>query len=120
ARFQPLAACYKQLNSSVGRFGTDVLVADTAAMRTGSTNDDSMYQRFSSQLKALGTQRDALATTIKNDLFNAEFNNTSIPHGNSDLAHCNVVLSSADRLTQVATGAAPTIQGTGGSSTTCS
>ena len=119
SRFQPLAACYKQLDSSVGRFGTDVLVSDTAALRTGSAGDDSTYQLFSAQLKALGAQRDALATTIKNDLFNAEFNNTSIPHGNSDLAHCNNVLSSADRLTQVATGAAPTIKGIAGSSTTC-
>jgi hypothetical protein len=120
SRFQPLASCYKQLDSSVGRFGTDVIVADTAALRTGSASDDSAYQLFSSQLKALGAQRDALATKIKNDLFNAEFNNTPIPHGNSDLAHCNTVLNSADKLTQVATGAAPTIHGTGGSSATCS
>ena len=33
-QFQPLAVCYKQLNSSVGEFGTDMLVADTAAMKT--------------------------------------------------------------------------------------
>jgi hypothetical protein len=33
-----------------------------------------------------------LATTIKNDLFNAEFNNTPIPLGNSNTAHCNNLL----------------------------
>ncbi|MBV8300982.1 MAG: hypothetical protein JOY68_03560, partial [Candidatus Dormibacteraeota bacterium] len=35
--FLPLARCYKQLNSSVGRFGTDVLSADTTALATGNS-----------------------------------------------------------------------------------
>ena len=43
-KFLPLAVCYKQLNSSVGQFGTDVLVADTAALKTGSSGNDSTYQ----------------------------------------------------------------------------
>ena len=80
-RFQPLAVCYKQLNSSVGQFGTDVLRADTAALKTGSSGGDSTYKNALSQIKSLGTDRDALATTIKNDLFNAEFNDTPHPEG---------------------------------------
>jgi hypothetical protein len=48
ASYLPLATCYKQLNSSVGRFGTDALVADTAALRTGSNANDSYYQLISS------------------------------------------------------------------------
>jgi hypothetical protein len=91
-KFLPLAQCYKQLNSSVGQFGTDVLVADTAALKSGSTGDDSAYQSVASKIKALGVERDSLATEIKNDLFNAEFNGTSIPNGSSDWAHCNNVL----------------------------
>ena len=91
-------SCYKQLNSSVGQFGTDVLTADTAALKTGSSSNDQHYLDVSSQIKSLGAERDALATTIKNSLFNAEFNNTPIPNGNSELAHCNNVLRSADKL----------------------
>jgi hypothetical protein len=34
-----LAQLYKQLNSSVGQFGTDTLVADTAAIRSGTAAD---------------------------------------------------------------------------------
>ena len=107
--YQPLAVCYKQLNSSVGRFGTDVLLTDTAALRTGSAGDDSTYQWVSADLAALGAQRDALATKIKGDLFNAEFNNVTIPGGNADLAHCNTVLRLADKLMTVVAGAAPAV-----------
>jgi hypothetical protein len=94
--FKDLAVCYKQLNSSVGRFGTDMLVADTNALKTGSSSDDSHYQSVLSQIQSLGAARDALATQIKNDLFNAEFNNTPISGG--DLANCNTILSQADLL----------------------
>ena len=96
-KFLPLAVCYKQLNSSVGRFGTDILVADTAALKTGDT-DDATYREVSSKIQSLGAERDALASEIKNDLFNAEFNGRSIPAGNSNDAHCNNLLRSADRL----------------------
>ncbi|HZQ17025.1 MAG TPA: hypothetical protein VFA82_09655 [Gaiellaceae bacterium] len=98
-KFEPLAVCYKQLNSSVGRFGTDVLLADTAALKTGSASDDSSYQSVLAQIKKLGGERDTLATEIKNDLFAAEFDNTPIPNGNSTEAHCQNLLRSADRLT---------------------
>jgi len=97
-KFQPLAACYKQLNSSVGRFGTDVLLADTAALKTGSSSDDSNYTKVSADIKSIGAERDSLASTIKEDLFNAAFNNTPIPKGNSNMAHCDNLLRAADRL----------------------
>jgi hypothetical protein len=101
--YLPLATCYKQLNSSVGRFGTDMLVADTAALRTGSNANDSYYQLISSEIKALGTQRDSVATTIKNDLFNAEFSNSGLNLAAAELAHCNNVLQLADTLKTAAT-----------------
>jgi len=97
AKFQDLAVCYKQLNSSVGEFGTDVLLADTAALKAGSSTDDSTYVSVLAKIKALGAQRDALATQIKNDLFDAEFENKPIP-GANDLKSCNDVLSQAQAL----------------------
>ncbi|MBV8300412.1 MAG: hypothetical protein JOY68_00635, partial [Candidatus Dormibacteraeota bacterium] len=96
--FLPLARCYKQLNSSVGRFGTDVLSADTTALATGSSSSDSVYTNFlTTQLQPLGVQRDADATQIKTDLWNAEFNNTALPT-NNDLQNCNRDLAAADAL----------------------
>jgi hypothetical protein len=94
--FDELAVCYKQLDSSVGRFGTDMLVADTNGLKTGSSTDDSTYLSVLSQIKTLGAARDALATQIKVDLFNAEFNNA--PIFGDDLASCNNMLSQADTL----------------------
>ncbi len=97
-KFQPLAVCYKQLNASVGRFATDVLVADTAALKTGSSSDDSTYLKIVAEIKHLGSQRDSLATKIKNQLYGAEFDDTAIPNGNSTLAQCHNLLRQADRL----------------------
>ena len=94
-KFQALAVCYKQLNSSVGQFGTDVLVADTAALKTGSSSDDSAYQAVASKIKAweaTGRPRDE----IKNDLFNAEFNNTSIPRSEAIWTDCENIVAQAN------------------------
>jgi hypothetical protein len=96
--FEPLAACYKQLNSSVGTFGTDVLLADTAALRTGSSVNDSHYLAVASEISALGSLRDSLATKIKDALFNAEFADTPIPDALGDLFGCDTVLALADGL----------------------
>ena len=97
-KFETLAVCYKQLNSSVGQFGTDVLVANTAALKTGSSSDDSTYKGVAADIKSLGAERDELATTIKEDLYNAAFNNTPIPRGSSDWAHCKDLIKAADKL----------------------
>jgi hypothetical protein len=78
--FVPLAACYKQLNSSVGSFGTDTLVADTRAIEASSPGD-ATYGTFLTRLTALGDQRNALATAIKDELSNAEFNGVDLPRG---------------------------------------
>jgi hypothetical protein len=96
-KFEELAKCYKQLNSSVGQFGTDVLVADSAALKTGSSTDDSTYRKVSSEIRILGAGRDLLATKIKNDLFAAEFDNKPIP-GAFDLKACDAILGFANAL----------------------
>jgi hypothetical protein len=96
-KYQRLADCYKQLNSSVGQFGTDMIVADTAALKTGSSSDDSAYDSTLAKITTLGAARDVLATTIKNDLFDAAFNNTPIP-GANDLKNCESILAQANAL----------------------
>ena len=68
ALFVPLATCYKQLNSSVGTFGTDTLVADTHALESSSSGDH-RYISFLAELTALGRARDALAARITQELF---------------------------------------------------
>jgi hypothetical protein len=96
-KYQQLAVCYKQLNSSVGQFGTDLILADTAALRTGSSSDDSTYDSTLSDITSLGAARDTLATKIKNDLFAAGFDNTPIP-GANDLKNCQSILAQANTL----------------------
>ncbi len=96
ADFQPLAICYKQLNSSVGEFGTEMLVADTKALKTGSSTDDSTYEKVSTKIKMLGGLRDEFATQIKSDLFDTEFDYKSIP--GLDLIRCRAVLAAASAL----------------------
>ncbi len=63
-----LAVAYQQLNSSVGTFATDTLVADSAALASGSSGDDSAYTNVQSALARLADRRDALATELKTTL----------------------------------------------------
>jgi hypothetical protein len=93
-KYLDLAKCYKQLNASVGQFGTDVLIADTNALKTGSASNDSTYQSVLTKIKLLGAARDALATKIKDDLFDAEFDNKPIT-GVGDVTLCRAALVAA-------------------------
>ena len=68
-----LGACYKQLNASVGQFGTNTLIAETAALASGSPTDDRRFVATEALLRALGRGRDDLATTIKTTLTRAAF-----------------------------------------------
>jgi hypothetical protein len=75
-----LAQAYKQLNASVGAFGTATLMASTHALASTSPAD-SRYTVIEVQLASLGQRRDALAVSIKNELFAAEFDGTPISFG---------------------------------------
>ena len=75
-----LARAYKQINASVGAFGTATLKASTHALESTSAGD-SRYTVIEAQLASLGQRRDALAITIKNELFAAEFDGTPISLG---------------------------------------
>jgi hypothetical protein len=60
-----LASVYQQLNSSVGAFATDTLIADSAALASGSVSDDTAYQDEQETLRHLATARDRLAAQMK-------------------------------------------------------
>jgi len=66
-----LAAGYDQINSSVGQFATDTLIADTKALASGSSADDTAYLAEQTALKELADDRDAVAADIKVLLSNA-------------------------------------------------
>ena len=102
-RLQPdrgSGACYKQLNASVGEFGTDTLVAATAALASGSAGDDSRWTSTDQALSSLADRRDALATDIKNRLDAAEFHG-ALPDPQAearDLGECRSMLTEAAAL----------------------
>ena len=106
-----LGACYKQLNASVGSFGADTLTASTAALASGSSANDALYTNTTSALTSLADQRDAQATTIKNELNGAEFGGIIPSNGtvNSQLAGCQNLLKQAAALAK-ASGNGPQAQ----------
>jgi hypothetical protein len=98
---QQLAACYKQLNASVGQFGAATLVASTKAVES-STAGDAKYNEVNAALLSLEKQRDALAIKVKDELNAAAFSNTAIadPHGQA--AQCQALIGQAKQLAQSA------------------
>jgi hypothetical protein len=73
-----LGECYKQLNSSVGEFGTATLQAATNAIESTSRGDR-IYRTTDKILQGLDIVRDRLAKQIKGELEAAAFHNTPIP-----------------------------------------
>ena len=55
-----------------------------------------------SRLKRLGHDRDTLATQIKNELCDAEFNNTTVKAGGDLVNQCQSLIQQADALAQSA------------------
>jgi type II secretory pathway pseudopilin PulG len=96
AATEPLAAAYDQIESSVGQFATDTLIADTKALASGSSSDDSAYQAEQSTLAQLADDRDALAARIKMKLNNGQ----GVKRGEvrKDLARVSDLLQRADAL----------------------
>ena len=66
-----LAPLYTQLNSSVGTFATDTLLADTHALASGSSTSDNTFTREQAALCRLVNDRDQAVTAIKQTLSNA-------------------------------------------------
>jgi hypothetical protein len=94
-----LAAGYNQLNSSVGRFATDTLIADTKALASGGASHDSGYRDEQTTLAELAADRDAAAARIKTVLAKAATGGTP-NHGEiqSGLAHVRELLRRAAAL----------------------
>jgi hypothetical protein len=92
----PLGDCYKQLNSSVGQFGTDTLQASTKAIET-SSQGDATYLRTTKALGLLERARDALAEKIKGELAGAA-TGKPVPGASGQDAACRALISAASHL----------------------
>ena len=92
-----LGACYKQLDSSVGDFGTATLQAATKAIESDSAGD-AAYTRTDRALSALEQARDRLAEVIKGELSAAAFANRPVPAASLQTAACRAIISAAQRL----------------------
>jgi len=108
-----LGACYKQLNGGVGEFATNTLLAESAALASGTSSDDSKYANTEKLLSTLSKLRDPLAQQIKTTLSKAAFDQVApgpvaldpapgLPPGGSGLQDHRAALSrrrfrSADR-----------------------
>jgi hypothetical protein len=95
-----LAACYKQLNSAVGEFGTDTLIADTRALASGSAGSDPQFGATEARLTRLADRRDALSTRIKSALSAAAFQDKTPRRSTvrSQAGRCFGLLDEAARL----------------------
>jgi hypothetical protein len=92
-----LGECYKQLNSSVGEFGADTLIADTGAINSQSAGD-AAYLSTVSALRNLEVLRDSVAIKLKNSLNSAEFSNRRIRNVGKLQGRCESVLAAAAAL----------------------
>ena len=73
-----LGQVYKQLDATVGSFGTSVVTADTRAVATGNPGNDRTYLTFEDQLNNLTNDRNAVALQISQFLEAATFNRTRV------------------------------------------
>ncbi len=92
-----LGACYKQLNSSVGQFGTATLQAATKAIESDSAGD-ATYTRTDRALSTLEQARDHLAEVIKDELSAAAFGDQPVPAAGLQTLACRAIITSAERL----------------------
>ncbi len=92
-----LGACYKQLNSSVGEFGTDTLAASTRAMESTSPGDGA-YRATDRALSALELARDRLAGMIKGELSAAASGDHPVRAAARQTAACRAIIAGARHL----------------------
>src|SRR5262249_7011477 len=92
-----LGACYKQLNSSVGEFGTATLQAATAAMESSSPGDAS-YLHADRALSVLAQARDRLAGRVKGELEAAALGGTPARGAAGQTLACRSLIGAAKNL----------------------
>jgi outer membrane murein-binding lipoprotein Lpp len=76
-----LGDVYKQLNAPFGTFSMSLLKASTEAITSGSSTDDSTYDRLEGQIAGLTSRRDALASQIRAALDGAAFGGAALNEG---------------------------------------
>ncbi|HEX5089589.1 MAG TPA: hypothetical protein VFV89_17410 [Nocardioides sp.] len=99
AQVAELGELYQQVNSSVGAFATDTLIADSKALASGSASDDSRYADEQDTLAELAAHRDRVATLMKATLARAAMG--IVPgHGEmqSEMAQARALLKQAAQL----------------------
>src|SRR5438309_5483549 len=79
---QQLGAAYKQLNAPFGNFSMAVLKKSTVALASNAAGDTD-YTNIENQIASWTSNRDALATTIKNTLADSEFNGVELNVNNA-------------------------------------
>jgi hypothetical protein len=92
-----LGDCYKQLNSSVGEFGTATLQAATKAIESNSSGDR-QYLETDQALAGLDVARDRLAGVIKGGLEDAAFRDAPVRGTSSLTLACNALVGAAQQL----------------------
>ena len=92
-----LGACYKQLNSSVGLFGTATLQAATKAIESTSPGDRT-YTSMDHALTVLAQARDRLAGLIKAELEAAAFDGTPVRGAQGQTLACAALIAAANHL----------------------
>jgi hypothetical protein len=92
-----LGECYKQLNSSVGDFGTNTLIASTRGLESNSPNDK-IYTNTEQALRFLDSLRDNVAGSIKGALESAAFDDQAVGKVHVLTTACNNVLAQAANL----------------------
>jgi hypothetical protein len=94
-----LAKGYDQVNSSVGQFATDTLIADSGALMTGSSSDDTAYEETQAALQQLADDRDTAVARMK-QVLNDAAQGVVPSHGQvtSGLSHVQELLRRAGQL----------------------
>ncbi len=92
-----LGACYKQLNSSVGQFGTFTLQAATSGIESTSPGD-ATYTRVDQALRALDVARDRLAGQIKGELEAAAFGDQRVNDVGQQIHACESLIRATHSL----------------------
>jgi hypothetical protein len=79
--YAQLAQAYTQIESPVGPFGLATLAISTQGLASGSSTDDSAYQRSEQEIADLGHQRDFLGNQMIRFLEGAAFSGRRVPPG---------------------------------------
>ena len=94
-----LGDSFTQVNAAVGAFGMDTLRASTMALRSDSPKD-ATYTKIENELIKLGSERGAIVTLMKAELYGAAFGGHPLnaKEANGLLAAANGLLAQAAAL----------------------